>query len=184
MLNDIWNGLVNEVEAAKEHCDNLEGSMIQANDCLNNEISALIERVDKLEGKFCTIHNWYEDLWVKFNSQQHTIYSMDKRISFYSQSIVKLENKKVQAMDCQLEELEHFVTSQDDQLKVLQACLTVAERGHCCCGEETPKVISCCCFLILWKLTEDAQELGVTMETGGLEYEDEEVEAFRCSLIV
>ena len=33
-------------------------------------------------------------------------------------------------------------------------------------------------------MTEDAQELEVAMETGGLEYEDEEVEAFHFSLIV
>ena len=69
-------------------------------------------------------------------------------------------------------------------MKVLQAHLTIAERGHCCCGEDTPKVISCYCFLILWKLTEDAQEPEVAMETGGLEYEDKEVEAFCCSLII
>ena len=33
------------------------------------------------------------------------------------------------------------------------------------------------------KLTEDVQEAIVEPETGGLEYEDEEVEAFRRSLI-
>ena len=79
---------------------------------------------------------------------------------------------------------KHLITGQDDQMKVLQACLTIAERGCCCCGEETPKLISCCCFLIPWKLTEDAQEPEVTMETGGLKYEDKEVEAFHHSLMI
>ena len=129
MLNDVWNHLVNKVEATKKHCDDLEGSMVQANDRLNNRISALIERVDKLEGKFHTIHNCYEDPQVQFNKQQCTIYDMGKRISFYSQSVVKLENEKAQAVDCWFEELEHLVAGQDDQAKGLQACLTIAERG-------------------------------------------------------
>ena len=106
MLNNVWNSLVNKVKATKKCCDNLEGSMIQANNNLNDGVSALIERVDKLEGKFCTIHNCHEDLCVKFNDQQCTIYGMDKQISFYSQSIVKLENEKAQAVDCWFEELE------------------------------------------------------------------------------
>ena len=84
MLNDIWNGLVNDIEGTKKWCDDPKGGMVEANTCLNDRILALIDRVDKLEGKFHTIHNFYEDLCVKFNNQQHTIYDMDKRISFYS----------------------------------------------------------------------------------------------------
>ena len=76
------------------------------NNHLNDGLSALLDRVDKLEGKFGTIHNCYKDLWVQFNKQQHTIYNMNKRISFCSQSIIKLENEKAQAVDCQVEGLE------------------------------------------------------------------------------
>ena len=88
-----------------------------------------------------------------------------------------------EATDHCLDGLGQCISGQDNQIKVLQACLAITKRGHCHYGKNTLKVISCCCFLIAWKLTEDAQEPEVTMETGGLEYEDEEVEAFCCSLI-
>ena len=45
-------------------------------------------------------------------------------------------------------------------------------------------MISCCCFDLIMKLTEDVQETKVEPETGGLEYEDKEVEAFHRSLIL
>ena len=184
MLNDVWNSLVSKVEATKKHYNDLEASMVTMSNHLNDGLLALLDQVNKLEDKFHNLHSCYEDLWVQFNKQQCTIYNMDKRISFYSQSIIKLENKKAQAIECQFEEPECLVTGQDDQMKVLQAHLTIAERGCCRCGEETPKVISCHCFLIPWKLTEDAQEPEVTLEIGGLEYEDGEVEAFHLFLIV
>ena len=44
-------------------------------------------------------------------------------------------------------------------------------------------MISCHCFDVITKLTEDVQETKVDPETGGLEYEDEGVEAFHRSLI-
>ena len=88
-----------------------------------------------------------------------------------------------EATDHHINNLEQCITGQDDQVKILQAHLAITERGLCHCREDTPKVISCCCFLRLWKLTENAQEPDVAMETGGLEYEDEEVEAFCHSLI-
>ena len=44
-------------------------------------------------------------------------------------------------------------------------------------------MISGCCFDMIMKLTEDVQETKDEMETRGLEYEDEEVETFCCSLI-
>ena len=44
-------------------------------------------------------------------------------------------------------------------------------------------VISCHCFDIITKLIEDVQETKDELETGGLEYEDKEVEAFHRSLI-
>ena len=45
-------------------------------------------------------------------------------------------------------------------------------------------MISCRCFDLDPKLTEDVQETQVEQEVGGLEYEGEEVEAFRRSLIL
>ena len=73
---------------------------------------------------------------------------------------------------------------QDDQIKVLLHHLVAAEEGCCCCGQGSSKVISCCCFDVITKLTGDVQETKVELETGGLEYEDEEVEAFHHSLIL
>ena len=80
--------------------------------------------------------------------------------------------------------LEQHIAGQDDQIKVLLHHLATAEEGHCHCWESTPKVISCRCFDMITKLTEHVQETKVKLEAGGLEYEDEEVEAFCCSLIV
>lgn len=80
--------------------------MVQANNHLNDGISALIKRVDKLEGKYCTIEDCYNALVYKSGAQALTIYNMDKHISFYSQSVVKLENEKAQAVDHQFNGLE------------------------------------------------------------------------------
>ena len=52
MLNDIWSNLVNEVEAAKKHHEELEGAMMITNDHLNNGILALDARLDRLEDRF------------------------------------------------------------------------------------------------------------------------------------
>ena len=46
------------------------------------------------------------------------------------------------------------------------------------------KVVSCCCFNMTLKLIGDVQENKDELEAGGLEYEDKEVEAFHCSLIL
>ena len=40
MLNDIWNGLVNDIEATKKCYEELEAAMTTMNDCLNDGISA------------------------------------------------------------------------------------------------------------------------------------------------
>ena len=108
---------------------------------------------------------------------------MDKRISLYSGSIVQLEGKEVEEVKACFDTLEQCVAGQDDQIKVLLHRLAAAEEGHCRCQESSPKVISCRCFDVITKLTEDVQEATVEPETGGLEYEDEEVEAFCRSLI-
>ena len=49
MLNNVWNSLVNEVEATKRHYDKLEAAMTTMNNRLNDGITALDMRVDKLE---------------------------------------------------------------------------------------------------------------------------------------
>ena len=96
MLNDVWNSLVNEVEATKKCYNNLEASMVTMSNCLNDGILALPNRVDKLEDKFHTIHNCFEGVQVTLNNQQHKMYNMDQQISFYSSSIVQLEGKKAE----------------------------------------------------------------------------------------
>ena len=123
------------------------------------------------------------DVWATVNKQQHKMYKMDQKISFYSSSIIQLEGKKAEEVKDCFDALEQHITGQDDQIKVLLHHLSAAEEGHCCCWESTPKVISCCCFNLSTKLTEDIQETNVELETRGLEYEDEEVEAFHHSLI-
>ena len=136
MLNDIWSNLVNEVEAAKKRHEELEGAMTITNDHLNDRISALDARLDRLEDRFCTT----------VNKQQRQIYNMDSRISFYSGSIVQLEGKKAEEVQAHFDALEQHIAGQDDQIKVLLHRLAAAEEGRCRCQESTPKVISCCCF--------------------------------------
>ena len=87
-------------------------------------------------------------------------------------------------MEDRFDVLEQRITGQDDQIKVLLHYLAAAEEGRCHCQECIPKVISCCCFDMVMKLTEDVRGTKDELETGGLEYEDEEVEAFHHSLIV
>ena len=111
------------------------------------------------------------------------MYDMKQRISFYSGSIIQLEGEKVEEVKAHFNVLEQRIAGQDNQIKVLLHRLDVAEEGRCRCQESTPKVISCHCFDMIMKLTEGVQEAKVELETRGLEYEDEEVEAFHCSSI-
>ena len=149
MLNNIWSNLVNEVEAAKKRYEELETAMTTTNDRLNDRISALDVRLDRLEDKFRTIRNVQEDVRVTFNKQQHQIYDMDSWISFYSGSIVQLEGKEAEEVKARFDELEQCVAGQDDQIKVLLHRLAAAKEGHCRCQESTPKVISCRCFNLI-----------------------------------
>ena len=146
MLNDIWSNLVNEIEAAKKRHEELEGAMMITNDCLNNGISALDMRLDQLEDRFRVIRNMQDDIHTTVNKQQHQIFDMDSRISFYSGSIVQLEGKKAEEVKDHFDALEQRITGQDDQIKVLLHCLAATKEGCCCCRESTPKVISCRCF--------------------------------------
>ena len=146
MLNNIWSNLVNEVEAAKKHYEELEGTMTVTNEHLNDGISALDARLDRLEDRFWTICNVQDDVRTTVNKQQRQIYNMDRRISFYSGSIVQLEGKKAEEVKAHFNVLEQRVAGQDDQIKVLLHFLAAAEEGRCRCRESTPKVISCRCF--------------------------------------
>ena len=146
MLNDIWSNLVNEVEAAKKRYKELGATVTITNNHLNDGISALDMRLDRLEDRFRTICNVQDDVHTTVNKQQRQIYDMDSRISFYSGSIVQLEGKKAEEVKACFDALEQRVAGQDDQIKVLLHRLAAAEEGHCRCRESTPKVISCCCF--------------------------------------
>ena len=183
MLNDVWTSLVNEVDTTKRRYEELEAAMMTMNNRLNDGISALYSRVDKCKDKHRTLHNVMEDVWATINKQQRLMYDMDKRISFYSSSMVQLEGKKVEEVKDCFDALEQHIAGQDDQIRVLFHHLAAVEEGHCHCRESTPKVISCHCFDMIMKLTEGVQEAKVELETRGLEYEDEEVEAFHCSSI-
>ena len=94
MLNDIWSNLVNKVEATKKCYEELEAAMMTTNNRLNDGISALDLRLDRLEDRFRTIRNVQEDVRTTVNKQQCQIFNMDSQISFYSGSIVQLEGKK------------------------------------------------------------------------------------------
>ena len=83
----------------------------------------------------------------------------------------------------QLCEPVHKGDVKEPERRMILHRLAAAEEGCSCCQESTPKVISCHCFDLITKLTEDVQETMVEPEARGLEYEDKEVEAFCCSLI-
>ena len=146
VLNNIWNGLVNDTKATKKHYEELEAAMTTTNDRLNDGISALDTRVDKCKDKHCTLCNMMEDIWAMVNKQQHLMYNMDKRISYYSSAVVQLEGKKVEEVKNRFNALEQHIAGQDNQIKILLHCLATAKEGCCRCQESTPKVISCCCF--------------------------------------
>ena len=184
MLNNIWNGLVNNVENTKRCFNELEAASTATNDCLNNGLSAMIKSVDKLETKGYSLHAMYDDMRTLVNVQEHKIRDLDNKVSFYSQSLVKLEGEKAEWVKDHIDSLEQCITGQDDQIKVLLHRLVAAEEGCCCCGQSTSKVISCCCFNVITKLTVDVQETQEEVETRGLEYEEEEVEAFHHSLVI
>ena len=183
MLNNIWNGLVNNIENTKRRFDELEVASMATNECLNNGLSAVIKSMDKLETNGRSLCTMYDDMWTLVNAQEHKIQDLDNKVDFNSPSLVKLEGEKAEwVKDC-IDSLEQRIAGQDDQIKVLLHHLVAAEEGCCCCGQGSSKVISCCCFDMVANLTEDAQETKVEPEIRGLEYEDKEVEAFCCSLI-
>ena len=149
MLNNIWSNLVNEVEAAKKCHEELEGAMMIMNDRLNDGISALDARLDRLEDRFRVIRNVQDDVHTTVDKQQRQIFDMDSRISFHSRSIVQLEGKKAEEVQARFDALEQCIAGQDDQIKVLLHRLAAAEEGRCRCQESTPKMISCRCFNLI-----------------------------------
>ena len=123
MLNDIWSNLVNKVEATKKRYEELEAAMMTTNDYLNDGISTLDARLDRLEDSFQTIRNMQEDVRVTVNKQQCQIFDMDQQISFSSRSIVQLEGKKVEEVKARFDALEQRVTGQDGQINVTKRSL-------------------------------------------------------------
>ena len=184
MLNDVWNGLVNDIKNTKRCFNELEAALTATNEHLNDGLLAVLKSMDKLETKGCSLQAMYNNMWILVNVQEHRIRDLDNKVNFYSQSLVKLEGEKAEwVRDC-INSLEQCIAGQDGQIKVLLRCLVAAEEGHCRCGQGSSKVISCHCFDVITKLTGGVQETKVELETGGLEYEDEEVEAFCRSLIL
>ena len=145
-MNDLWNGLVNDVENTKRRFDELEAASLATNECLNDGLSAVLRSVDKLEIKGRSLQAMYDDMWTLVNAQERRIRDLDNKVNFYSQSLVKLEGEKAKRVRDRIDSLEQRIAGQDDQIKVLLHRLVVAEEGRCRCQEGTPKVISCCCF--------------------------------------
>ena len=146
LLNDIWNGLVNDVENTKRRFDELEGASMVTNNHLNDGLSAVLKSVDKLEIKGRSLQAMYDNMRTLVNAQEHRIRDLDNKVNFYSQSLVKLEGEKAERVKDRIDSLEQRIVGQDDQIKVLLHCLVVAEEGRCHCRESSPKVISCRCF--------------------------------------
>ena len=48
MLNDIWNGLVNDIENTKRRFDELEAASMATNEHSNDGLSAVLKSVDTL----------------------------------------------------------------------------------------------------------------------------------------
>ena len=146
MLNDIWNGLVNDVENTKRCFDELEAASMATNGRLNDGLSAVLKSVDKLEVKGRSLQAMYDDMRILVNTQEHRIQDLDNKVNFYSQLLVKLEGEKAERVKDHIDSLEQRITGQDDQIKVLLHRLVTAEEGCCRCRESVPKVISCRCF--------------------------------------
>ena len=146
LLNDIWNGLVNDVENTKRRFDELEAASLATNERLNDGLSAVLKSVDKLEIKGRSLQAMYDDMRTLVNTQERRIRDLDNKVNFYSQSLVKLEGEKAERVKDRIDSLEQRIAGQDDQIKVLLHRLVTAEEGRCRCRENTPKVISCRCF--------------------------------------
>ena len=73
MLNDIWNGLVNDIENTKRRFDELEAASMTTNEHLNDGLSAVLKSVDKLEIKGHSLQAMYDDMQTLVNTQERRI---------------------------------------------------------------------------------------------------------------
>ena len=62
MLNDIWNGLINDVEGTKRCFNELEAASMMANGRLNGGSLVVIKSMDTLETKKHSLHAMYNDM--------------------------------------------------------------------------------------------------------------------------
>ena len=88
MLNNIWNGLVNDVENTKRRFDELEAASTVTNEHLNDGLLAVIESVYKLETKGCSLCALYDGMQTLVNAQECKIWDLDNKVNFYSQLLV------------------------------------------------------------------------------------------------
>ena len=130
MLNDVWNGLVDKVKAVKGHYDELETAATTTNDRLNDGLSAVLDCVDTLETKYCSLRNLYDNVHTIINAQECKIRDLDNKVNFYSQDLVKLKGEKYEVIEDHFQALEQCITGQDDQIKILLTRLAEAEEGH------------------------------------------------------
>ena len=135
MLNDIWNGLVNDIENTKRCFDELEAASMVTNERLNDGLLAIIKSMDKLETKGCSLCAMYDDMWTLVNAQECKIRDLDNKVNFYSQSLVKLEGEEAEQVKDHIDSLEQCIMGQDDQIKVLLHHLVAAKEGCCCRGQ-------------------------------------------------
>ena len=94
MLNDIWNGLVNNIENTKRRFDELEAASTATSERLNDGLLAVLKSVDRLEIKGHSLQAMYDDMWILVNAQERRIRDLDNKVNFYSQLLVKLEGEK------------------------------------------------------------------------------------------
>ena len=164
----------------------MEAASMATNERLNDGLLAMLKSMDKLEVKGHSLQAMYDDMWILMNVlvnvQEHRIQDLDNKVNFYSQSLVKLEGEKAEQVKDHINSLEQHMAGQDNQIKISLHHLVATKEGRCRCGQGFSNVISCHCFDMIAKLTEDVQETRVELETGDLEYDDEEVEALRHSL--
>ena len=62
MLNNIWNGLVNDVENTKRRFNELEAASTATNEHLNDGLSAVLKSMDKLDTKGHSLCAMYDDM--------------------------------------------------------------------------------------------------------------------------
>ena len=113
MLNEVWNGLVDEIKVVKGRYVELETAVTTTNDHLNDGLSAVLDQVDKLEAKYRSLRNLYDNVRTIINAQERKISDLDNKVNFYSQDLVKLKGKKYKKIEDCFEVLEQCILGQD-----------------------------------------------------------------------